>query len=363
MQKPKICLNAMVGNESHIIERMLNSCYQYIDYYIIQCNGNDDTQQKIENYFKEKNVKGFCYQTEWKYPGFNSDHLIQKCNESNHNCDWLLRIDADEQIIIKDTFNWNILDSENIEAYNIVATNECTSWFRSKLWNAKKTWKFEHDKRHERILVLQGENFIEPYNITNLSTDFYHFITSTGKSHEDPCKFLKDALILEQDLICENKLKLNRDHLYYLAQSYSDASKNEKYELKEKQQKEYARRAIFYLNQYIDIFENKQQNEAVYHSLFLIGKQYEILQENEKAILYYEKCTEILPQRNEHYAALAEIYLKMKDFKNMLLYAKILILPFRKNPFPNLIFFINNSIYIDTGNYGKYLYELALKNE
>ena len=46
MKQTKICMNAMVGNEEHCIERMLNSCYQYIDYWVVQCNGNDKTRDR-----------------------------------------------------------------------------------------------------------------------------------------------------------------------------------------------------------------------------------------------------------------------------------------------------------------------------
>ena len=38
-KKTKICLNAMVGNESKTITRMLESVAPHIDYYVIQCNG------------------------------------------------------------------------------------------------------------------------------------------------------------------------------------------------------------------------------------------------------------------------------------------------------------------------------------
>ena len=61
----KICLNAMVKNESNTILRMLNSVYQYIDYWVIQDNGSTDgTQDIIKNFFAEKNIPGFLYQTE-----------------------------------------------------------------------------------------------------------------------------------------------------------------------------------------------------------------------------------------------------------------------------------------------------------
>ena len=47
----KICMNAMVGNEEHVIIRMLESCYQHIDYYVIQCNGSDNTKTIIDDFF------------------------------------------------------------------------------------------------------------------------------------------------------------------------------------------------------------------------------------------------------------------------------------------------------------------------
>jgi len=65
-KKTKICLNAMVANEARTITRMLDSCFQYIDYWVIQDNGSTDgTQDIIRNYFKEKGIPGFLYEIEW----------------------------------------------------------------------------------------------------------------------------------------------------------------------------------------------------------------------------------------------------------------------------------------------------------
>jgi glycosyltransferase involved in cell wall biosynthesis len=56
----KICLNAMVANEARTITRMLDSCYKYIDYWVIQDNGSTDgTQDIIRNFFAEKGIPGF----------------------------------------------------------------------------------------------------------------------------------------------------------------------------------------------------------------------------------------------------------------------------------------------------------------
>ena len=51
-KKTRICLNAMVGNESNTITRMLESVAPHIDYYVIQCNGKEDnTQEIVDNFF------------------------------------------------------------------------------------------------------------------------------------------------------------------------------------------------------------------------------------------------------------------------------------------------------------------------
>lgn len=69
-RKAKICLNTMVANESHVIIRMLESCYRHIDHWVIQDNGSTDgTQDLIQNFFKEKNIPGILYSTPWKFPG------------------------------------------------------------------------------------------------------------------------------------------------------------------------------------------------------------------------------------------------------------------------------------------------------
>ena len=99
-------LNAMVANEARTITRMLESVYQYIDYWVIQDNGSKDgTQDIIRNFFEEKGIPGFLYETEWLFPGFNRDHALQECLKADHGCDWILRMDADERLEVDADFD------------------------------------------------------------------------------------------------------------------------------------------------------------------------------------------------------------------------------------------------------------------
>lgn len=366
MKKTKLCLNAMLGNEEHIVERMLNSCYKYIDYWIIQCNGNDRTQEIIEEFFVEKNIPGFTYTTEWKYPGWNSDHLIQKCNQADHGCDWFFRIDGDEQLQVDDDFDWSVLEDISVDSWNVVATTDASSWYRCRLWNTKISWKFRHDKRHECILKPGCGPTEEEFPRLPLDKGFRHYIISDGNSYTNPTKFLKDAIELEEQHVCGETLLDDMYHFWYLAKSYHDAIDG-KYPLGDDHCKEYARRSIFYFKQYLNHKFNYDKvgtapyiDEGGYYSMVLIGNLYLRCGDYQRAIHYYVKAEEFCPERNEHLCRLAETFDKLNDYSSMLKCTTILVQSERKNPFPKYQFFINNNSYYDTGNYVKYLHNIAL---
>lgn len=358
MKNVKLCLNMMVGNESHIITRVLESCYKYIDYWIIQCNGSDNTQEIVENFFKEKNIPGYCYNVEWQYPGWNSDHLIQECTKANHNCDWLFRIDADEQLEVDSDFDWSLLEDKTVKAWNVVATTGGSSWFRARLWNANFPWRFKHDKRHECIILPgcgeSGEEFERP----SLHKGFRHYIKSDGNSYVDPTKFLVDALELECQHISKNTLLEDSYHFFYVGKSYSDCYSSE-FPLGYEHQKEYARRCIFYCQSFVDYLN--RENEMVYYAQYLVGTAYKFCKEYDKAIEAYTRCSDYCTQRNEHICGLAETYFELEDFETMYYYTSMLTDPSRKNPFPNLVFLIHNSCYYDTGEYVQHLHNTAIK--
>ena len=134
----------MVGNEERVIKRMLESSYKYLDYWVIQCNGTDKTQSIIEEFYKEKKIPGFTYNHEWDYPGINRDHTLQTALKSNHGCDWILRMDADEQLEVDDDFDWTILDHKDIESFNVTATGAGSIYFRTWLWNANIPVSYTH---------------------------------------------------------------------------------------------------------------------------------------------------------------------------------------------------------------------------
>jgi len=357
MKSTKICLNMMVGNESHIIHRVLESCYKHIDYWIIQCNGNDNTQELIEEFFKEKNIPGYCYNVEWQYPGWNSDSLVQECYKANHGCDWLFRIDADEVLQVDDDFDWSVLDDTSIQSFDVVATNDGSSWLRNRIWNAKLAWRFKHDKRHECIILPGCGPTEEEFQRVFLDRKFRHYIRSEGNSYTNPTKFVTDALQLEEQHVCGGTLMKDAYHFFYIGKSYSDCYGSSELPLGYEHQKEYARRCIFYFKEYIKYFYEGYENEMIYYSQYLIANAYKFCKEYDTAMLEYKKCELYCSRRNEHLCGLVETCNEVEDYESAYGYAFELMKPERKNPFPNLVFLIHNGAYHDTGTYVQRLFD------
>ena len=69
MANPTICLNMIVKNEADIIVNTLSNLVEHIqlDYWVICDTGStDNTAELIENFFKEKGIKGELHHDEWQ---------------------------------------------------------------------------------------------------------------------------------------------------------------------------------------------------------------------------------------------------------------------------------------------------------
>lgn len=353
----KICLNAMVGNEAKTITRMLESVAPHIDYYVIQCNGKEDnTNEIIESFFKEKGIPGFTYFIEWNFPGFNRDHTLQQALKADHGCDWILRMDADERLQVDEDFDWSILDDTSAQSYNIVAEAHDTKYFRTWFWNAKLPWFFQHDKRHETIHLPEiGENFER----RNMPYGFRHLVSQDGETWAAPRKFLRDALELEIDKVVGNTVLDDLYHLWYIAKSYSDCYGNpNELPFGRKHSEEYARRSIWYFDRFLETVHGwdgskpaVRQDEMAYFALIMMSHAIWFIGDKEKAIWYLNNAAQFAPERNEHYIYLNSYLEELKRYDEIIVNIDKMIQPERKNPFPNKSFLIENRAYYDTGNF------------
>ena len=354
----------MVGNEAATIQRMLDSVVDYVDYYVVQCNGSDNTREIIDDFFKSRNIPGYTYYVDWKFPGWNRDHTLQEALKADHGCDWILRMDADEQLLVEDEFDWSILDDTSVESWNIVADPGGSLYFRTWMWNARLPWFFQHDKRHETIhLPNRGEDFQR----LNLPKSFRQIITNDGDTWLAPMKFITDGLTLELDKVPTNLVLEDSYHLWYIAKSYNDGYRDvDNLPFGKAHSDEYARRCIFYFNQYLNQghqFDKRQHakntDDMGYYACLLIADAYEWLGDMTNAIFYLERASTFNPRRNENFVKLARIYQELEQWENMRAITAVLMSDDRLNPFPEYSFLIENSAYKDTGDLCRELYEIA----
>tara|TARA_R110001606_G_scaffold163203_3_gene307343 strand:+ start:624 stop:1730 length:1107 start_codon:yes stop_codon:yes gene_type:complete len=367
MKQSKICLNAMVGSEEATIQRMLNSVVTHIDYYVIQCNGNDSTRAIIDGFFKNAGIPGFTYEIGWDYPGWNRNHTLQEALKADHGCDWILRMDADEQLVIDGDFDWDILNDTSVSSWNVVADPGNSLYFRTWMWNANLPWFFQHDKRHETIHLPEvGEDFQR----ISLPKSFRHVITNDGDTWLAPMKFITDGLTLELDKVPTNLVLEDNYHLWYIGKSYSDGFRDvDNLPFGKDHSDEYARRSIFYFEQYLNQqhdFKNTQYpamaDDMGYYACLLIAQGYEWIGDVDKQLFYLNIAGKFNGVRNEHYIALANYYQENKKWKLMYEITSILMMSDRTNPFPDYSFFIESLAYHDTGTRCKELHNIASSN-
>jgi hypothetical protein len=347
----------MVGNEAKTITRMLESVAPHIDYYVIQCNGKEDnTNEIIETFFKEKDIPGFTYFIEWNFPGYNRDHTLQEALKADHGCDWILRMDADERLAVDEDFDWSILDDTNVQSYNIVAEAYDTRYFRTWFWNAKLPWFFQHDKRHETIHLPEiGEDFER----RNMPYGFRHLVSQDGFTWAVPRKFLRDALELEIDKVVGNTVLEDSYHLWYIAKSYSDCYGNpNELAFGKKHSDEYARRSIWYFERFFETVHQwdgsgpaTREDEMGYFALIMMSHAIWFIGNKEKALWYLDNAKQFAPERNEHFIYQNSYLEELGRYDEIIKNIDFMIQPERKNPFPEKSFLIENRAYYDTSNF------------
>lgn len=368
-KKNKIVMISMFKNEAQNIGKMLESVAPYIDYWVLQDNGSTDgTPEVVIEWMRKYNIPGFMYKVEegWVNFGWNRDHLLQKCLQTEHGCDWILKMDCDETLVVDDDFDWSPLEDTTTQSFHITSIVNSMIYFRAWMWNAKLPWRFNHDPAHETI-TLDIDGIGENFERRNLSRKFRLIAGNMqGESYGVPTKYISDALKLEEKLIREGTMLTDLYHFWYIGKSYEDCYRGNFFPLKDMHQKEYARRCIFYFQQIIDFkhdYSNTKKarhiDEMAYFAMNSIGLAYRFLGEHYKSLDYFKESEQFAPPRNEHLVNLAETYWELMDYKRMLECTNIMMRQERTNPFPEYFFLINQNLYHDTGSHPQFLHEKA----
>jgi len=266
LKHPSVCLNMIVKNESHIIEKtleMLCSKIKFSYWVICDTGSTDNTANIIKNFFKRKKISGELYEDEWKDFAHNRTLAL---NKAYNKTDLLFIFDADDEIlgeIVIPTkvdcdgyfFNFGTENGNGITYQRILLVNNRIKWcFRSVI--------------HEFIACLRDNG---DYTTTTLEGSYYVVSGRSGNRSKDPQKYVNDAKILEEAYY---EAKKNNDDLhlryaFYCANSYRDAGMSEK--------------AIEW---YKTTLQNNNWHQEKYISCLYVYNEYCKIGEKEKGMYY-----------------------------------------------------------------------------
>ena len=269
---PKLCLNMIVKNESHIIQDKLDKLLKKIkfDYYVICDTGStDNTKQIIKSLFDIHNLDGEIFDHEWSDFGTNRTKALQSAYGKS---EYIFIFDADDEI------QGEIIIPNDMcyDKYNLKIGKSFT-YYRPLLLNNKKKWHF--------VGVLHEYLSTHEKNITETLLDGNYYIDSCrdGNRNKDNDKYINDAKILEEAYknTKDTNAQLANRYAFYCAQSYKDAGDK------------YRDLAITWYSKILGLSSWIQEK---YYSCLMLGDLYE---DNFKKLEYYMKSLEYDPERTE----------------------------------------------------------------
>ncbi len=329
-----ICLNMIVRDEAHIIEKTLNNICENIPitYWVICDTGSkDNTKELITQFFHKKDIEGEMHDDEWEDFGHNRTLALAKAFDKT---DYLFIFDADDYI----HGNFSMPSSLEKDSYFFKFGTSFT-YKRPLLINNHKRWKFI-GVLHEYISCMDGHVKEE-----HIEGDYYVESGKTGGRHKDPQRHLKDAQILEDAFHKENKannIGLARRYAFYCGQSYKDAG------LWLKSIEYYKERIKF-----------NGWGEEVFYSYYQTGLCYMVLKDYEKAKQAFLDGYQVYPQRSETLYELCKYY----RINSKCELANIYFALGHQIPYSNNSLFCNADIYTYLYDYEFFVFYYYLKNK
>ena len=302
---PTICLNMIVKNEAHIIEKTLENICDNISltYWVISDTGSDDdTKEIIQKFFKKKGIQGEIHNDEWQNFGYNRTIALQ---HALNKSDYLFIFDADDYI--HGSF---ILPSLTMDSYDFKFGNSFT-YKRPLLINNKLKWCYI-GVLHEYLSCASKTSS------TIIEGEYYVDSRRTGGRHKDPECYKKDAEILEKaywEELSDKNIELARRYAFYCAQSYKDIGNTDK--------------ALQYYKEHVQHNGWNQEKFCSYLQIGTILTNQKNIQDAHDA---YMSGYQICPERSETLYELCKYYREKGNFELANIYYQVgHTIPFDKN--------------------------------
>lgn len=288
-KRPRICLNMIVKNEAHVIERCLSSARPLIDAWcIVDTGSTDGTQARIAQLMA--GIPGTLHERPWRNFGHNRTEALQLARAQG--CDYLLFVDADERFDTPSGFAWPMLDADS---YELPCHYADIIYARRALVAARLPWRWE-GVLHEYL------DCSAPHQTVPLAAPAI-VVAHDGARARDPETYLKDIALLEAALAEQPD---NARNVYYLAQSYRDAG-----------------RLADARGRYLQRATMGGWDEEAWHALYQAALLAERLQDAPEAVrAAYLTAYEARPTRAEPLVQLARWHRVRQEYAQASLYAQ-----------------------------------------
>ena len=281
-QKPKLCLNMIVKNESRVIKRCLDSVKPLIDYWVIVDTGStDDTQQIILEHMRD--LPGELYERPWKNFG---DSRTEAFELARGKGDYILFMDADDLLEYEPDFDLTALDQDE---YMMWRGSKEFSYLKPQIVRGDLPWRW---------VGVTHEYLACDCNYTSALLEGIRYLSGDGGARAaDPKKFHENIRLLKKGLEDEPD---NARYIFYLAESYRDAGKRG--------------RALEWYQKRVD---RGGWAEEVFWSMLQIGHLLQLMHlPDSMAIDAYKQAFFYRPHRVEPVYYLAELYNRQQSWQN-----------------------------------------------
>ena len=334
----KLALNFICKNESHVVERMLNSNKNVVD--LIVCNdtgSSDGTQDIIKKWGQDNGIPTYVFERTFDNFENSRNHAMEKLRDVVNELGWNSNevhgywIDCDEQLVIENGFDKKQFTKDLYMINTYIGSMKYT---RNTFFRVSKPFRW-YGAVHEFIVS-------DSPNITSGLAESLHVnVKMDGGSWKGNIadKYKKHAAVLEDYI--DNKDRNSR-WVFYTAQSYHDSASipDNKAENEER-----LRRALKYYKE--RVMRTDGYEEERFYSQFRLGTIKRALE-----FPWSETMNELLkaysmdPLRGEPIKAIIDYYLSVGEWNNAYLFSKAAKGTFHgKNPYPTRLLFVDESLY------------------
>lgn len=301
----------IVKNEAPVIRRCLNSLQHLIDYWVIVDTGSTDgTQEIIQKYLQ--NIPGELHERPWLDFEHNRNEAMALAKGKG---DYLLVIDADDQLVFSDSFS---LPALKADLYSVLQREGVDVTFRE----------------HHIYLLIRNDGCFEWKGVLHeyLSSSMprknamlegvYCLYGGDGNRSKDPSKIQKDIALLQEAI---RRSPNDSRNVFYLARTYWSIGEH---------------------SSALDWFTRRVQMGGdpieIYHSLLYIALSQKMLNKSEKTFLdSFSVAYAFRPSRLEPVYEMARYY----NQSNRFLEAYALLKLVEKVPLPQDNLFVETWVW------------------